>query len=71
MLFFKLYIKMHPFFFSSSFQPFVHRGNSVNFTENTLEAFQAAVNLGYKYIETDLRMTKDGEIVTFQGSKHL
>jgi glycerophosphoryl diester phosphodiesterase len=55
---------MHPFF-SSSFQPFVHRGNSVNFTENTLEAFQAAVNLGYKYIETDLRMTKDGEIVTF------
>ncbi|MEL0243334.1 MAG: glycerophosphodiester phosphodiesterase family protein [Gammaproteobacteria bacterium] len=64
MLFFKLYIKMHPFF-SSSFQPFVHRGNSVNFTENTLEAFQAAVNLGYKYIETDLRMTKDGEIVTF------
>ena len=55
---------MHPFF-SSSFQPFVHRGNSVNFTENTLEAFQDAVNLGYKYIETDLRMTKDGEIVTF------
>ena len=55
---------MHPFF-SSSFQPFVHRGNSVNFTENTLEAFQAAVNLGYKYIETDLRMTKDGEVVTF------
>ena len=55
---------MHPFF-SSSFQPFVHRGNSVNFTENTLEAFQAAVNLGYKYIETDLRMTKDREVVTF------
>ena len=55
---------MHPFF-SSSFQPFVHRGNSVNFTENTLEAFQDAVNLGYKYIETDLRMTKDGEVVTF------
>ena len=64
MLFFKLYIKMHPFF-SSSFQPFVHRGNSVNFTENTLEAFQDAVNLGYEYIETDLRMTKDGEVVTF------
>ena len=55
---------MHPFF-SSSFQPFVHRGNSVNFTENTLEAFQDAVNLGYEYIETDLRMTKDGEVVTF------
>ena len=64
MLFFKLYIKMHPFF-STSFQPFVHRGNSVNFTENTLEAFQAAIDLGYKYIETDLRMTMDGEIVTF------
>ena len=70
MLFFKLYIKMHPFF-SSSFQPFVHRGNSVNFTENTLEAFQDAVNLGYKYIETDLRMTKDGEVITFHDESIL
>ena len=61
---------MHPFF-SSSFQPFVHRGNSVNFTENTLEAFQDAVNLGYKYIETDLRMTKDGEVVTFHDESIL
>ena len=64
MLFFKLYIKMHPFF-DTSFQPFIHRGNSINFTENTLEAFQDAVSLGYRYIETDLRMTKDGVIVTF------
>ena len=64
MVFFRLYIKMHPFF-DTSFQPFVHRGDSVNFTENTLEAFQDAVDLGYQYIETDLRMTKDGVIVTF------
>ena len=55
---------MHPFF-DTSFQAYVHRGDAVNFTENTMEAFQDAVNLGYKYVETDLRMTKDGEIVTF------
>ena len=61
---------MHPFF-SASYQPFGHRGNSVNFTENTLEAFQDAVNLGYKYIETDLRMTKDGEVVTFHDESIL
>ena len=48
--------------------PFIglsHRGNSNDFIENSFEAFNSVIQMDYKYIETDLRMTKDGEIVTF------
>lgn len=31
--------------------------------ENTLEAFEAAVRMGYSHLETDLHMTKDGVLV--------
>ena len=55
---------MHPFF-QTNFQAFVHRGNSIKFTENSYESFQEAINIGYKYIETDLRITSDNKIVTF------
>ena len=55
---------MHPFL-KSKFQGFVHRGDTSNFIENTLEAFKSANELGYKYLETDLRETKDGKIITF------
>ena len=55
---------MHSFF-QTNFQAFVHRGNSIKFTENTYESFQEAINIGYKYIETDLRITSDNKIITF------
>ena len=54
----------------NSFQkdPFIglsHRGNSKNFIENSFEAFNSVIQMGYKYIETDLRMTLDGEVIAF------
>ena len=58
---------MHSFL-KSKFQGFVHRGDTSSYIENTLEAFKSAETLGYKYIETDLRETKDGKIITFHDA---
>ena len=40
-----------------------HRGVSETYPENTMEAFRAAVDVGVDQIETDVRITKDGELV--------
>ncbi|MBQ3490353.1 MAG: hypothetical protein IJA86_07170 [Clostridia bacterium] len=40
-----------------------HRGWRSRYPENTMEAFRAAVELGVDQIETDVRITKDGELV--------
>lgn len=40
-----------------------HRGWCSKYPENTMEAIQAAVEIGVDQIETDIRVTKDGELV--------
>lgn len=40
-----------------------HRGSSENYPENTMPAFLAALAAGVDQIETDVRVTKDGELV--------
>lgn len=42
---------------------YAHRGASAELPENTLEAFQRAVDLGADAIETDAHMTRDGHVV--------
>jgi glycerophosphoryl diester phosphodiesterase len=42
---------------------FAHRGGGACWPENTLEAFRGALAAGCKYLETDLRTTRDGHIV--------
>jgi len=46
-----------------------HRGWSAVYPENTMEAFKAAAELGVDQIETDVRITKDGELVLFHDAK--
>ncbi len=58
--------QLHPFFRHSRWPapaPIAHRGYSARYPENTMPAFEAAVALGYEYLETDIHATADGRIV--------
>lgn len=47
-----------------SFTVIAHRGAHVSYPENTLEAYQQAINIGADYVEIDLRTTKDSALVS-------
>lgn len=40
-----------------------HRGWCSDYPENTMPAFQAAIDVGVDQLETDVRITRDGELV--------
>ena len=55
-----------------SFSPIAHRGGAFLPSnigiENTLAAFRNATRLGFRHLETDVHVTKDGELVVFHDS---
>lgn len=42
---------------------FAHRGGAFDGIENSLEAFGRCVEMGYRYLETDVHLTLDGVVV--------
>ena len=40
-----------------------HRGDSTNYPENTLSAFESAIAAGASAVELDIRCTADGHVV--------
>lgn len=60
--------RVHPFLEREGPIAVAHRGGAREAPENTLPAFEVAVGLGYRYLETDVHVTRDGVVVAFHDA---
>lgn len=58
----------HPFLADAHPLAIAHRGGAGEATENSPATFQGVVDLGFRWIETDVRATIDGRAVVFHDA---
>lgn len=59
----------HPFLDGTGPVPIAHRGGSNMWPQNTMTAFEGAVGLGYRFLETDVQATADGVLAVFHDDE--
>lgn len=59
---------MHPYLEHAAPIAIAHRGGALEQPENSMRAFEAAIRLGYTYLEIDAQVTSDGVVVAFHDA---